>query len=47
MARSKNILLSHDGEWISQYEAMIVPADFIIEGDPLFIEEDLSRFTTL
>jgi hypothetical protein len=46
MARSENILLSHDREWISPYEAMIVPADFIIEGDPLFTKEDLSGFTT-
>ena len=42
--KSEKILLSRDEDWISPDEAMILPPVFIIDGQPLFDENDLKQF---
>jgi hypothetical protein len=42
--KSQPIVLSRDGDWIAPNEAMILPSRFIIDGEPLFEEQELSRF---
>ena len=43
--KTEPILLSRGEEWITPSEAMIVPPEFIIAGEPLFDEDTLNEFT--
>jgi hypothetical protein len=42
----QNIFLSRGGNWISPEEAFILPPEFIMDGEPLFSEEELNTGST-